>query len=185
MKTNDTQITELMKKIHEGKVQLPDFQRGWVWDDGRIKALIASITSNFPVGAAMFLKYGNENIRFKYRVIEGSPSMGITPEELILDGQQRLTSVYAALYNQAPVNTRTDKGKDIKRFYYIDIEKALDPSVDRVDAIISVPENKLVTSVFGREVKIDVSSKEKEFENKLYPLNIILNHSANFGSGNN
>ena len=177
MKTNDTQITELMKKIHEGKVQLPDFQRGWVWDDGRIKALVASITSNFPVGAAMFLKYGNENIRFKYRVIEGSPSMGITPEELILDGQQRLTSVYAALYNQTPVNTRTDKGKDIKRFYYIDIEKALDPSVDRVDAIISVPENKLVTSVFGREVKIDVSSKEKEFENKLYPLNIILNYS--------
>ena len=65
MQTNDRQITELMKTIHSGATQLPDFQRGWVWDDSRIRALIASITSNFPVGAAMFLEYGNENVRFK------------------------------------------------------------------------------------------------------------------------
>lgn len=49
MQTNDRQITELMKTIHSGTTQLPDFQRGWVWDDGRIRALIASITCNFPV----------------------------------------------------------------------------------------------------------------------------------------
>ena len=74
MQTNDRPISELMKDIHTGKAQLPDFQRGWVWDDNRIRALIASITSNFPIGAAMFLEYGNENIRFKYRVIEGAPA---------------------------------------------------------------------------------------------------------------
>ena len=62
MQTNDRQISELMKSIESGSAQLPDFQRGWVWDDNRIKALIASITSNFPVGAAMFLEYGNANI---------------------------------------------------------------------------------------------------------------------------
>ena len=54
MKTNDRKITDLMATIHTGKTQLPDFQRGWVWDDGRIKALIASITNGYPVGAAMF-----------------------------------------------------------------------------------------------------------------------------------
>ena len=176
MQTNDTQITDLMRKIHEGKDQLPDFQRGWVWDDGRIKALIASITSNFPVGAAMFLKYGNENIRFKYRVIEGAPATGVVPEELILDGQQRLTSIYSALYNTAPVHTRTDKGKDIDRYYYIDIAKATDPSTDRVDAIISVPQTRQQTSSFGRVIDLDLSSREKEFENKMFPLNIILDY---------
>ena len=67
MYTNDEQITELMKWAESGKIQLPDFQRGWVWDDDRIKALIASISNGYPVGAAMFLKYGNENIRFKYQ----------------------------------------------------------------------------------------------------------------------
>lgn len=176
MQTNDRQIADLMKSIDKGKVQLPDFQRGWVWDDSRIKALIASITSNFPVGAAMFLDYGNENIRFKYRTIEGSPAQNVVPDELILDGQQRLTSIYSSLYSDKPVHTRTDKGKDILRYYYIDISKALDSSVDRVDAIISVPETKIITSNFGRTVELDLSTQEKEFEHKMFPLNIILDY---------
>ena len=165
-----------MKAVHDGKAQLPDFQRGWVWDDNRIKALIASITNNYPVGAAMFLEYGNNNIRFKYRVIEGAPSIGVKPEELILDGQQRLTSIYSSLYSDKPVNTRTDKGKEIKRYYYIDIEKALDSTIDRVEAIVSVPETRIVTSNFGRTVELDLSTPDKEFENKMFPLNIILDN---------
>ena len=177
MQTNDRQITDLMKAIDDGRAQLPDFQRGWVWDDGRIKALIASITSNFPVGAAMFLEYGNANIRFKYRTIEGSPAQNAVPSELILDGQQRLTSIYSSLFSNKQVHTRTDKGKDILRYYYIDIEKALDPSVDRVDAIISVPETKIVTSNFGRTVELDLSTQDKEFEQKMFPLNIILDYA--------
>lgn len=174
MQTNDRQITDLMKTIHSGATQLPDFQRGWVWDDNRIRSLIASITSNFPVGAAMFLEYGNENVRFKYRTIEGSPSQDVIPKELILDGQQRLTSIYSALYSDKPVKTRTDKGKEIERYYYIDIKKAIDPSVDRVDAIISVPATRVVTSNFGRNIDLDLSSPQKEYAQKLFPLNIIL-----------
>ncbi|MBQ8798395.1 MAG: DUF262 domain-containing protein, partial [Lachnospiraceae bacterium] len=176
MQTNDRQITELMKNIDEGKAQLPDFQRGWVWDDNRIKALIASITNNYPVGAAMFLEYGNDNIRFKYRTIEGVDVQNVSPSELILDGQQRLTSIYSSLYSSKPVHTRTDKGKDILRYYYIDIEKALDTSVDRVEAIISVPETRIITSNFGRDIELDVSTQDKEFEQKLFPLNIILDY---------
>ena len=98
MKTNDRLIVELMKEITTGKIQLPDFQRGWVWDDYRIRSLMASISSNYPVGAAMFLEYGNQNIRFKYRTIQGVDVLNMIPSELILDGQQRLTSIYGAMY---------------------------------------------------------------------------------------
>lgn len=174
MKTNDRKITDLMATVHSGKTQLPDFQRGWVWDDSRIKALIASITNGYPVGAAMFLEYGNENIRFKYRVIEGSPSHGVIPDELILDGQQRLTSIYTSLFSDDAVNTRTEKGQSIKRYYYIDMAKAIDSNIDRVDSILSVPENRKVTSDFGRKIDLDVSSADLEYEQKLFPLNIIL-----------
>ncbi|MDE7245763.1 MAG: DUF262 domain-containing protein [Oscillospiraceae bacterium] len=174
MKTNDRQIIELMQAVDTGMAQLPDFQRSWVWDDGRIKALIASVIHRFPVGAAMFLEYGNENIRFKYRPIEGAPCQNTVPSELILDGQQRLTSLYAALYSTKPVRTRTDKGKEIERYYYIDIEKALDPEADDNDVIISVPKSKMVTSNFGRTIDLDLSSQDKEYAQKLFPLNQIL-----------
>lgn len=174
MQTNDRPISELMISINKGAIQLPDFQRGWVWEDGRIKALIASITNNYPVGAAMFLEYGNDNIRFKYRVIEGVTATDVIPTELILDGQQRLTSIYSSLYSRNAVHTRTDKGKKIFRYYYIDIKKACDPNCDRVDAIFSVPETRIITSNFGRDIELDLSDRRKEFENKMFPLNLIL-----------
>ena len=180
MRTNDTPILDLMKDIDRGNIQLPDFQRGWVWDDSRIRGLIASITQNFPVGAAMFLEYGNANVRFKYRMIEGAPSCKAQPEQLILDGQQRLTSIYASMCSPNAIKTRTDKGNEIKRFYYIDIAKAIDPAIDRVEAILSVPESKRITSDFGRKIDLDVSTAEREYANKLFPLNIILDDEKSF-----
>lgn len=174
MKTNDRSIVELMKEIHGGKIQLPDFQRGWVWDDYRIRSLMASISCNYPVGAAMFLEYGNQNIRFKYRTIQGVHTQNMVPSELVLDGQQRLTSIYGAMYCDEPVHTRTDKGKQIDRYYYLDIRKCLDDNIDRIDAIVSVPSNRIITSDFGRKIELDLSTPDKEYKNHMYPLNIIL-----------
>lgn len=176
MKTNDRPLTDLMKTVDNGAAQLPDFQRGWVWDDGRIKALILSVIHNYPVGAAMFLEYGNESIHFKHKLIEGSEAKSESePDELILDGQQRLTSLYNALYSKNPVRTKTDKGKEIERYYYLNIEKATDPNADDEEIVISVPATKQITSDFGRSVDIDLTTRQKEFEHKLFPLNIILN----------
>ncbi len=176
MKTNDRPLTDLMKAVDTGAAQLPDFQRGWVWDDDRIKALILSVIHNFPVGAAMFLEYGNESIHFKHKPIEGSDANpNVEPDELILDGQQRLTSLYNALYSKNAVHTKTDKGKEIDRYYYLNIEKALDPSSDDEEIVISVPATRQVASDFGRKIELDLSTRQDEFQMKMFPLNIILN----------
>lgn len=182
MKTNDRPLTDLMKAVDSGAAQLPDFQRDWVWDDGRIKALILSVIHNFPVGAAMFLEYGNESIHFKPKPIEGSGADPATePDELILDGQQRLTSLYNALYSKNPVHTKTDKGKEIDRYYYLDIEKATDPSADDENVVISIPATKQVTYDFGRKIEINLSTRQDEFRQKMFPLNIILNSGEEQG----
>ena len=182
MKTNDRPLTDLMKAVENGAAQLPDFQRGWVWDDGRIKALILSVIHNFPVGAAMFLEYGNESIHFKHKPIEGSDANpDIEPDELILDGQQRLTSLFNALFSKKPVHTKTDKGKEIDRYYYLNIEKAIDPSADDEDVVVSVPSTRQVTSDFGRKIELDLSTRQLEFEKKMFPLNIILDSGEEQG----
>ena len=56
-KSNDTNVSDILREISDGRNQLPDFQRGWVWDDNRIKSLIASISNSYPVGALMFLEF--------------------------------------------------------------------------------------------------------------------------------
>ena len=55
-KTNPVSLEELLCHCASGKIQLPDFQRSWVWDEERIKGLIASISQAFPVGALMTLE---------------------------------------------------------------------------------------------------------------------------------
>ena len=72
--------------------------------------------------------------------------------------------------------TGTLKKMNINRFYYIDIEKALNTDTDRIDAIISVPETRIITSNFGRDIELDLSTPDKEYEQKMFPLNIILDY---------
>ncbi len=175
--SNDVSIADILTNISLGAVQLPDFQRGWVWDDYRIRALIASLSNSYPVGAVMFLDYGGDNVRFKYRpFIAGNNN--IEPDKLVLDGQQRLTSIYCSMGRLEAVETISEKKADIKRFYYMDIENSLDPQVDRIDAIISVPEDRIIRSDFGRKIELDLSTREKEFANHMFPLNIVYDHIA-------
>lgn len=170
-------LYEILKDVNSGKIQLPDFQRGWVWDDDRIKGIIASVAKSFPIGAVMLLETGNENIRFKTKPVEGVVGLnGTKPEMLILDGQQRITSLYQAIMTNRVVNTRNSKGYEIKRWYYIDMVKALDTDSDLEEAIFSINENKIITENIGRDIILDLSTEENEFKNLMYPVSMVDNY---------
>ena len=174
-----TSLYEILKSIHEGKIQLPDFQRGWVWDDNRIKGILASVAKSFPIGAVMLLETGNESIRFKTKPVEGAPDVnGREPELLILDGQQRLTSLYQAIITNQVVKTKNAKGYEINRWYYIDMKKAMDPDTDLEEAIFSINENKIITENIGRDIVLDLSTHEAEYENLMYPVWMIDEYSV-------
>ena len=172
--SNDTEITQLMADVGNGKIQLPDFQRGWTWDDDRIRGILSSLTQGYPMGAIMCLQYGSESVRFKYRLIEGVKAVGAAPEFLVLDGQQRLTSMWRATCSKDPVETVTDKKKKIRRYYYLDINACLDDTADRMDAILSVPEDRKIKANFDRDVILDLSTRKKEYEHEMFPINIIF-----------
>ena len=48
-------LQNILEDIETGKIQLPEFQRDWRWNDEHIQSLIASISQSFPVGAVMML----------------------------------------------------------------------------------------------------------------------------------
>ncbi len=110
----------------DGKLQLPDFQRGWVWEEDVIASLFASVARSFPVGTLLTLKTGG-TIRFEPRTVEGAPPACSEPDELLLDGQQRITSLFQAFMRDMPVDTRTAQGRKRKVFYYLNIVRALEP----------------------------------------------------------
>lgn len=168
-------LEKILEEVNRGNTQLPDFQRGWIWDDDRIKSLLSSVSMSFPIGAVMMLETGNDDIRFKPRLIEGveiNPQP--QPDHLILDGQQRLTALYQALIGQKSVETRDFRGKPLKRFYYIDIEKAINPHYDRDECILSLPEDRYVKNFRG-EIVEDYSTPESEYKYGLFPFNRIFN----------
>jgi hypothetical protein len=171
-------LPDIIRDIIAGKVQLPDFQRGWVWDDIHVRSLLVSIARAFPVGAVMLLETGG-NVRFQVRPVEGVTfnSAIPDPEKLILDGQQRLTSLTQVLALNTPVRTFDEKGKPINRYYYIDINAALEGDMTE-DAVIAVEEDRKLKTNFGRDVVLDLSTPQKECEAFYFPCNQIMNSDA-------
>jgi len=172
-----TLLRMLLQRVVEGKLQLPDFQRGWVWDDEHIRSLMVSIARSFPIGAVMLLETGGET-RFQVRPVEGvdlPPHSAGLAQELILDGQQRLTSLTQVLMLDRPVATRDAKGRELRLHYYFNIEKALEGPESLEDAIVAVDENRAQRSDFGRKVDLDLSSREKELAAFHFPCSQILN----------
>lgn len=120
--TNPKPLKLLLTQIHNGELALPDFQRDFVWDPSAIEELIESIMRNYPAGSLLFLKHGGDG--FQVREFEGAPilksQMGTS--YLVLDGQQRMTSLYQAFY-----------GKGEHRFF-LDIKELMES--DDIEAAV-------------------------------------------------
>lgn len=176
--TNPRLLEDLLKEAHNGKIQLPDFQRSWVWDEHRIIDLLTSVSRAFPIGAIMTLKTGGE-VNFHPRPVQGvDETTLVAPEELLLDGQQRITSIYQVAMRGEVVETTTIKHKKIKRWFYVDIRKAIDPNIDRDEAIFTLPEDKKLKVSEKWPTGLDLTTQTQEFENLMFPISMLFDWSA-------
>ena len=166
-------LSQLLGDVASGKIQLPDFQRGWVWDDDRIKGLLASISRGFPIGAVMTLASGGD-IKFRTRPIEGVSTTVESPDAFLLDGQQRLTTLYQSLRHPEAVDTNDNRRQKVKRWYYIDMRAAMKPTIDREEAVISLPESRIVTEDFGRREVENLSAPELEYRKHMIPTECLM-----------
>jgi hypothetical protein len=168
-------LKDLLAWTTSGKVQLPDFQRGYKWEDERIRQLLVTILRGHPLGVVMMLEADNTQVRFKPRPVEGVTLPAHAPLEwLLLDGQQRLTSLTQALTGNGVVATKDSRGKLFERRYYLRLATALQGE-DRVDdAVVSVPGDGIVRSNFGKDVLLDLSDEDRERASGHFPLRLLF-----------
>lgn len=169
------ELSEYLEWTTSGRIQLPDFQRDYKWEDERIRSLLVTVLRGHPLGIVMLLKTGGDQVRFKPK-----PLAGVTngtepePELLLLDGQQRLTSLTQALTGDGVVQTKDARGKRLERRYYVDVAVALEGDERLDDAVRSLPADGIVRSNFGRDVELDVSTPEKEHEHGYFPMRLLF-----------
>ncbi len=89
-------ILTLIHKARSGKVVLPQFQRNFVWGRDDITDLLQSIFEGYFIGSFLMLDTDAENVPFAVRPLQGVELniQQLRPEWMVLDGQQRLTSLH-------------------------------------------------------------------------------------------
>lgn len=140
MQTAPIKLPKLLSLIKNGKFEIPQFQRSFVWRDNQVKLLVDSIARGYPVGSFLLMNK-DDSLELKSRSIEALISAEedldsgdeiISGEaQYILDGQQRITSI-----------TRVFLNANLSKAYYFDLNKiASDGWSDETDWIVSRAKN--------------------------------------------
>jgi hypothetical protein len=156
--TNPRALKDLLGEIYSRTSVLPDFQRDFVWEPGATQELIISIANNYPAGS--ILRVRDTKRVFACREFEGAPKLdGQKHTFLVLDGQQRLTSLYQAFYGVG------------EHRYYLDLRKLID-GADFEEAVFHV---RSTTKWAQARENFDLQAKEL-----LLPLSVLKGGAGGF-----
>lgn len=157
--TNPRALKDLLGEIHSRSMVLPDFQRDFVWEPSATQELIVSIANNYPAGS--ILRVRDSKRVFAAREFEGAPRIdGQKHTFLVLDGQQRLTSLYQAFYGVG------------EHRYYLNLKKLLE-DIDFEEALFYV---RATTKWVKERESFDLQAKEM-----ILPLSVLQGGAGKFG----
>ena len=114
MKAEDRTVKDWFTKIRTRQILLPRFQRYEAWGSNIATDFLTSVIRDLPVGSTLVLGVGGEKLPFISRKIGGAPKEGERVNELLLDGQQRLTALWRSLTDNYSDKTYLVKIKDEK-----------------------------------------------------------------------
>ena len=112
---NQHLIETLLAWVKSGEIAIPEIQRPFVWDSSKVRDLMDSLYQGYPIG--YIITWLNPNVRLK----DGTTATG---KKVLIDGQQRVTALTAAILGEYVVN------KDYKR---VRIKIAFNPTFEKFD----------------------------------------------------
>ena len=123
------------------------------------------------------LNAGSQNAKFCSVVLKNVPETNAAPKRLLLDGQQRLTSLYQALKYSSAVDTTDIRKNKLPRYYYFNILEIIKDDIDE-DNVVIIANEKRMSKKTGTVDAYDFSTRENECESDVFPTNLVLDISA-------
>ena len=166
-------LDSLLPDIDKHEVALPEFQRPWVWEPAMVRELLISVAYRYPAGSLLTMPV--KTVSFALRPFEGSGNnLKRTPDMMVLDGQQRLTSLYQSLYSDKGIFYR---GRDFH--FYLDIEVLMadpdgievgDPYFDKALFYVAADRANKLVRYEGLTARYELTTYDQELEAGTLPL---------------
>ena len=151
-------LQEIISQINMGLLGVPSFQRDFAWKPSDMNDLFESIIHGYYIGSLLFWETKNPDDLSPTQLYGASKIHNFSPPLIVLDGQQRLSTIYYAI--KRPSET-IDENFPLTHFF-IDIEKIILNMPDDEDVIVSYKENEVN--------KKSLQFTETQFKQKLFPL---------------
>ena len=158
-KPDHVSLNTLVNYLRDGRYVIPDFQREFEWKPWDIRELVRSIFLDYYIGSLLLWKGKSEN----FAALSCEPIYGYKgngkPENIVLDGQQRLTAIlYAFLAPDVPLPNRTNRA-----FYFIKVDRFMAEEYD--EAFNYEWHTKYWTAI--------LNDHQAQFSTHLFPLSVI------------
>ncbi|WP_148252240.1 GmrSD restriction endonuclease domain-containing protein [Aidingimonas lacisalsi] len=111
-------ISTLLDQIDNGQTALPEFQRGYVWNRDQVRSLMTSLYKRYPVGS--LLSWATDASKVGHR---GDQHLNAGTVNLLLDGQQRITSLYGIVRGKPPAFFDGDERAFTDLFFNVETEE--------------------------------------------------------------
>jgi hypothetical protein len=163
-------VSDILSQIDLGSIALPEFQRGYVWNRDQVRSLMQSLYRRYPVGSLLVWTTRSEGAHARG---DGAVAPGVV--KLLLDGQQRMTSLYGIIRGGPPKffdgNAQTFTGLHFhlgrEEFaFYSPLKMHDDPLWVEVAALMQEG----VASFFDRFMNLEDRQTAKVYMNRLAAL---------------
>lgn len=177
-KPEGERIRKLMERIENGDIKIPKFQRNFIWKQKSIINLLDSIYKGYPIGSLLFWRTaikieGERNIGG----YELSDTKETYPTNYVLDGQQRLTTIYSVFANRKNhpgMNEIFDINFELESKQFVPTKKASCESIP-LHALFDNKEFRNTTKDFNDEMSDIASELQEVFMNYEVPLVTVFN----------
>ena len=153
--TDEMKVKNLVEGVYKGEIVLPDFQRSFIWEPEDVRELIVSVLGDYFIGTMLVLEISKDDSPFALRLFEGVKEVNKEAKiqsfvKIILDGQQRTTALFYALYEpNIPL-----KGRKSAYKFYLDLEEALNSNWNNAVIGVNIRDKKRLKKINSKNLVI-------------------------------